>query len=317
VDSSIPPLEPVATTAHHVRLMRVVAPLALLALGSTAIGCEMVRRPQQDDASVAVPVSPTAAPTSTATPSTTPRAVPTPSQEAASVNLTWTAAPVTASMKYAQMTAVAVGHDRYVAVGCTGLDGLGPGTTGVAWTSPDGVDWTDADVGNANNTCLDGVISSPDGYLAWGHDDNKDRAAFWHSDDGERWSRASSIKSFAHQSVGEVVHFGDRFVAFSVHDNAEIEPRARIWVSPDGVRWSDQPDAKGCDGGQTSDLNSLAAILSVLVDGTGIVTIGATSIEYHGPSAAAPHRPARRTPRSGSRGRSRVGWRRASELPEA
>ncbi len=281
MDTSIPPLEPVATAAPAVRLVPVVALLVLLALGSTTIGCEMVRGPQQDDPSVVVPVSPVAAPSSTPTPSATPGAVPTPSPEVAGVDLTWTAAPVTASMRNAEMLAVAVGHDLYVAVGCTGLDKSS--TTGAAWTSPDGEIWTSVNVRNAKRACLYGVISSPDGYLAWGHD--ADGAAFWRSEDGDQWSRARSLASFANQHVADVVRFGDQYIAFSAWGPEEPEPKPRIWASPNGVRWSDQPDSIGCDGGQTSDPESLPYIRSVFVDGIEIVAIGVTLTEYHGPVA--------------------------------
>ena len=189
-------------------------------------------------------------------------------------------------MKNAQMTAIAVGPGRYVAVGCKALDT--PSPDGAAWTSADGESWTPGDIRNDGYTCLDGVISSPDGYLAWGFDfDDKGRAAFWHSDDGNEWVRAPSLKSFVNQRVGHVIHVGDRFVAFSQHDSAQTEPKARIWVSPDGERWSDQPDSAGCGAGQTSDPGRLATILSVLVDGTQIVAIGATLTEYLEPAASA------------------------------
>ena len=302
VDTSIPSLEPVETIAAAgasepnrpvvpVRLIPSVVLLALLALGSVASGCEMVGAPQQDNPSVVAPVSPTVAPSPTATPSATPVAVPTPSPEAAGVNLTWTAAPVTASMKNAQMTAVAVGPDRFVAVGCTGL--VGSSSTGAAWTSLDGADWTDSNVKGGGDACLRGVIYSPEGYLAWGSTtDGRDRAAFWHSDDGSTWTRARAIASFRGRWIASVVHIGDRYVAFSSHDPPETNPTALIWTSPDGLRWSGQSDPMGCDGGQTGDPASLAAIYDALVDGDEIVTIGATSREYVKPADAAYIKPA-------------------------
>jgi hypothetical protein len=182
------------------------------------------------------------------------------------------------------MTGVAVGAGRYVTVGCRGLDRSK--SEGATWTSTDGETWISGNVENAGNTCMAGVISSPEGYVAWGFDFDRNRAAFWHSDDGNEWSRAPSIRSFAIQNVGHVVHIGDRFVAFSVHDTGQGEPEARIWVSPDGVSWSDQPDSEGCPGGQTSDPDRLASILSVLDDGIEIMAIGATFTEYVESSAS-------------------------------
>jgi hypothetical protein len=268
------------------RLVPLVALLGMLALGSTTIACDLVRGPQPEDSSAVVPVSPTVSPGFTTMPSATPKAAPTPSQTAAPSTLTWTAAPTTASMRGARMTAIAVGRDEYVAVGCTLQDDPDYGEAGAAWTSPDGVAWTSSDVEKAKDSCLYGVISTPDGHLAWGqsNDPEYNGAAFWQSDDGSTWTRARSIKSFAGQDVAEVVHFGGRFVAFGSHDPAEVGQKARIWVSPDGLRWSNQSRAQDCDDGRTSDPASLAAIYTALVDGDEVVTIGATRTEYVRPA---------------------------------
>ena len=210
-------------------------------------------------------------PAATPGPSPVPTATPaaTPAAADLGADLTWTAAPVTASLKDAAMMAVATGPDRYVAVGCTGQGALDASAcTGSAWTSADGVTWALATVPDADHLYLQGVISSPAGYLAWAYDTGTSPgAAFWQSDDGRVWRRAPYIPSFGYNNVSQVVWFGDRFAAFSDWNEQ------RIWTSPDGLHWADQADAMGCDGGQVSAPDGLGGPAVVLVDGSEIVTV--------------------------------------------
>lgn len=156
--------------------------------------------------------------------------------------LLWERAPDQAALADAGMSAIAVGPDRYVAVGCATTGEFDASTcSGAAWVSSDGRSWERTVVPSAEPLYLEGVIWSPIGYLAWAYDVGASPgAAIWVSPDGRQWQRAPTIPSFSFNHVFEVVWFQDRFVAQSDWNEK------RVWVSDDGLAWHDQTDTIGC-----------------------------------------------------------------------
>lgn len=156
--------------------------------------------------------------------------------------------PVITSLETAstnQVRRMARTPDGYVAVGAC--------DNACAWTSPDGLSWTPAEVTYATATAPDttgmfDVVAGPAGPVAVGSqglmsDYNWD-AAVWLSDRGGEWSWVLGeggvfAKSFTQELQGVTV-IGDRLVAVGVQSShyAVFGP-AQSWVSDDGGRtWS-------------------------------------------------------------------------------
>jgi hypothetical protein len=174
---------------------------------------------------------------------------------------------------------VAVGwHDNWI------LDNSGAEesvvTSPSVWTSPDGVVWQRAWLGEGFELTTDvwnnvltppmrATVQGPDGGLvavgAMLYQDGESTAAVWTSQDGSIWDRVDPTSPVFGQKTAmtDITWGSDGYVAVGTED----ETTPAIWTSPDGHTWarvdvSDQPFEN------ISSLGSVAALES------GYITVG-------------------------------------------
>jgi hypothetical protein len=138
----------------------------------------------------------------------------------------------------AEVRAIARLGSRYVALGTVGS--VQRITGSVAWTSPDGLQWTRIDAPALQAGRAVALVNAPSGGLvSVGSDLDGHAALAWVSADGRSWTLAPSEPSRQfHGSIRmtDVTVVGDELVA--IGDLAPLQrTTATSWVSHDGLHW--------------------------------------------------------------------------------
>jgi hypothetical protein len=182
----------------------------------------------------------------------------------------WTAATTSDGMRDAEMNAVTVGPDGFVAVGSDGFPGASvqlPGARGAAtWTSKDGSHWTRApDHKSFAGAIMSGVMRIGAGFVAWGqviaHPPGTTSAPVWTSRDGIHWLRASGIPITGGPGpaapIEAVIETGDALVAVGsteITGTAENGSVPAAWTSTDdGHTWQSAVIDPGASGDAVPD----------------------------------------------------------------
>jgi hypothetical protein len=156
---------------------------------------------------------------------------------------------------------IAVAGHRWVIVGQG--SGTNPATGPAAWSSDDGVSWSQAFVESAPGVSLAKVVAGRDGFVALGSGPAADSApTLWTSPDGQAWHRDSgdlpNLRSVSF--TGDGTHI----LGFGVGSSGKFE----VWASLDGQAWT-----KLALAGDTSALLSNTDITAyALGDGVLLVT---------------------------------------------
>ena len=222
---------------NPVRLLVVAALLGLLLLGSLAAGSELLRRMDEDDLGVVLPV-PSQAASPDASPAPTTSSAPGPEPSLGEV---WAPASmaVVEGRPVGRIEAVTAGGPGFVAVGRGCLDDA---CELVVWTSTDGNAWQRLPASEALDTDMLIPTSGPElgmfdvaaggpGVVAVGYAARPDmEATAWFSPDGVTWERftlgdADSIRIHA------VTWDGRQFVAVG-EDRGSGTARSRAWRRP-------------------------------------------------------------------------------------
>jgi hypothetical protein len=122
----------------------------------------------------------------------------------------------------------------------------------VAWSSVDGVTWTEAaEIPGGEDAAIADVVAFDGGFVAvGGRGDELAQldAAVWRSADGVQWSAVDLDASPSHQSFSGVAVVDGRLVATA---SVQVQPpalwSAAIWSSADGTSWSREYE-RGCCG---------------------------------------------------------------------
>lgn len=277
-------LQPPAAAWRSLRLLAVAALVGLLALSSVLVGAELLRRADQDDLSVVVPV-----------PSASPSAAP-PS---------WMIAAVPASEADGRGNVLAEG----VAIGANGMVADGRVHCRVDDTdcrlamlwSADGLEWAVVPVQASLATepyrptsgpelgIID-VAWGPAGWVAIGRvADAKMRVAVWTSDDGVTWERLPSDTIFDQADPKAIAASADGYIAVGT-DYGKMQLDGSTWgvawTSPDGRTWTRtaHTDALGtgafCDTSEWPGYGGMDAV--VALDDGSFLAVGTLVTEAAG-----------------------------------
>lgn len=167
----------------------------------------------------------------------------------------------------AEVTTVLTTPTGFVAAGRAG--GLGAETRATFWSSPDGIDWTQAPDGpDAAAARVEALAGGPGRWVAVGIAVNGTSitgGAVWTSMDGSTWRRAPSHEA-AFGPIHGVTHGSDGFLAVGTN---LAGTKAVVWRSPDGISWRAAPDADALDNyGLQIEMRDVAAV------GDGYVAVG-------------------------------------------
>lgn len=280
---------------NPVRLLVVAALLGLLVLGSLAVGSEMLRRMDQDDLGVVLPV-----PTQAASPEPAPSATPPAPGAELSLGEVWAPAsmPVVADRPIGQLEAVTAGGPGFVAVG-RGCQADGLACEFVAWTSTDGQAWQRVPASDALATSGLFMTSGPElgmfdvaaggpGVVAVGYAARPEmEATAWFSPDGANWERFI-LGDAGSTRIHAVTWDGRQFVAVgedrgewdgTLEGMAKARARAAAWISPDGRTWTQVPHSESLDAGSFKDTTedpSTGGMADVIAGPGGLVAVGST-----------------------------------------
>lgn len=168
----------------------------------------------------------------------------------------------------AEVRAIVAFDGGFVAVGVVGT--VQAWTGAVAWTSPDGRNWTRVE----DEAFADGVAVSVSaapfgGLIAVGSDLERRNAVAWISSDGRDWTRAPDEPSRQHTNgyawLTDVAAIDDEVIA--VGDIQGLQRgTAMAWVSSDGLQWQRSNRAPVQEG---------AEFYAVIAGGPGAIAIGA------------------------------------------
>jgi hypothetical protein len=236
------------------RMVAIGALVGLLALGSLAVGAELVRRGIADYLTVAptepAPSSPSPDRSSPSPdrPSPSP-ALPSPSPSEP-VQVAWRSVGDVPALADAEVQAMSFDANfNVLALGCT-VSPEGACEIPVAWRSVDGTDWSEPDVlpiDPAERAFRLTTVGRSGGRTFVGGSVRRDdvfHAAIWMTEDGVTWTRATPDPSFEGATVTSIVEFREGYVA--VGSGLFTEPAGfRAWRSADGVAWtpvSEPPD---------------------------------------------------------------------------
>ena len=222
------------------RLLVVMAILTLLALGSLAVGAEMLRRADQEDLSVVPPVP---------SPSMVADASPVADQ---GIGLSW--APVTMpgwtvpDPGGATMNGVIAGGPGAIAWGWA------YGVPAQVWTTSNGIDWQpeaiefpgDADPEYKEPGEVTSITAWGTGYVAAGYYHRLEtgrRSVIWTSTDGRAWTLLPHDPIFENGVVSYLVPWRGELLAFGYVSAGAGGggADAKMWSSLDGVTWQAEP----------------------------------------------------------------------------
>jgi hypothetical protein len=218
------------------QLLLVMAVLTLLALGSLAVGAEMLRRAEQKDLSVVQPI-----PSPSAVADASPVAAP-------GIGLSWT--PVTMpgwtvpDPGGSTMNGVIAGGPGAIAWGWA------YGVPAQVWTTADGIDWqpatiefpADADPEYKEPGTISSITAWGSGYVAAGFYHRLEtgrRSLIWTSTDGRTWTLLPHDPVFENGVVANLVPWRGELLAFGYVSAGAGGggADAKTWSSPDGVTW--------------------------------------------------------------------------------
>jgi hypothetical protein len=143
------------------------------------------------------------------------------------------------------MSAVAWGQGKWVAGGVEFNESVDQ--DGVAWTSPDGFNWTRATLPDPG-LGITGLVAGGPGFVAVGSSESVEgepmpgaHSGIWTSVDGTIWTRVPDGPIFANSFINAVVSGGPGLVAVGstidpVDPNGVFFPA--IWTSADGLAWT-------------------------------------------------------------------------------
>ena len=218
------------------RLLVAMAVITLLALGSLAVGAEMLRRAEQKDLSVVPPI-----PSPSAVADASPVAAP-------GIGLSWT--PVTMpgwtvpDPGGSTMDGVIAGGPGAIAWGWT------YGVPAQVWTTADGIDWqpatiefpADADPEYQEPGTISSVTPWGSGYVAAGFYSRLEtgrRTLVWTSTDGRTWTPVPHDAVFEIGIMDNLVAWRGELLAFGHAPAGAMGggAGAQLWSSPDGITW--------------------------------------------------------------------------------
>ena len=168
----------------------------------------------------------------------------------------------------AEVRAITLVEGGFVAVGVVGT--VQGWTSAVAWTSPDGREWTRVDDPSFADGLAVAVAPAPfGGLIAVGSDVDRRNAVAWTSFDGQTWTRAPDEASRQHSGgyawMTDVVSIGDLVIGIGTYQGLQ-RGTAISWVSRDGLRWDAARSAPGQAG---------AEFYALAPGGPGAVVVGA------------------------------------------
>ncbi|HEV8697176.1 MAG TPA: zf-HC2 domain-containing protein [Candidatus Limnocylindrales bacterium] len=220
------------------RMVALAAMLALLAIGTAAVGAAIVQQWERSRLTVVPPSTPPL----TQTPAPT-----------GSCTVAWTDT-ADGSAQGADLTAIVHGPAGYVAIGSLAVpDGNGGSTNvGFAWRSIDGATWNRDPIPGARGAKrLESVAVRGGRYVIVGHSEvgsanpAAEGSVAWTSDDAVTWSEPGRFGGSA-DVVTAVAAGPDGFVATgSRFLDAERVGAGLVWTSPDGVSWSTATELPG------------------------------------------------------------------------
>lgn len=229
-------VDPPAPGRPAARLLVVVTVLTLLALGSLAVGAELLRRAEQKDLSLVPPL-----------PSPSILADATPVAERG-FGLSWT--PVTMpgwtvpDPGGSTMDGVIAGGPGAIAWGWA------YGVPAQVWTTADGIDWqpamidfpADADPEYQEPGAVTSITGWGSGYVAAGFYHRLEtgrRSLIWTSTDGRTWTLLPHDPVFENGVVSDLVPWHGELLAFGYVSAGAGGggADARMWSSADGVTW--------------------------------------------------------------------------------
>ncbi len=135
------------------------------------------------------------------------------------------------------------GPTALISFGTGGLAvGVGANGTPSAWTSPDWVTWTEADLGEGSTEFEEGspgsifqLLALESELFAFGHDATEGQVV-WHTADGHTWTRiADAAGLFAGGLIADVVSADGQLVALVTSPGASFVSAngASLWMRPD------------------------------------------------------------------------------------
>ena len=108
---------------------------------------------------------------------------------------TWTSSLVATLPKYDSAGAIVATHETW-AIGGQRFDPADESSNPIAWWSPDGVAWQEAEIvradGLAGQANIRNMARYTEGLLATGHGD-EEQVGLWLSDDGRRWTQVTPV----------------------------------------------------------------------------------------------------------------------------
>ncbi len=226
------------TQPTALRMVAFAALLALLAIGTAAVGAALVQQWQRSRLTVVPPSTPPL----TQTPAPT-----------VGCTVAWTDT-ADGSAEGADLTAIVHGPAGYVAIGSLAMPDETGGImfVGYVWRSIDGFSWRrDAIPGPRGAHRLESIAVLGGRYLIVGHGEPGDAnprsqgSVAWTSDDGMTWSgpRRFGAQGDVVAAVGAgpdgFVATGSRFL------DVERVGAGLVWTSPDGVSWSTATELPG------------------------------------------------------------------------
>jgi hypothetical protein len=219
------------------RLLAVAAVLTLLALGSLAVGAEMLRRAEQTDLSVVPPIP---------LPSVVADAPP---MTATGIGLSWT--PVTMpgwtvpDPGGSTMNGVIAGGPGAIAWGWA------YGLAAQIWTTADGIDWQpatiefpgDADPESKEPGAITSIRAWGSGYVASGFYSRLEtgrRTLVWTSPDGRTWTLVPHDPVLEIGIMDNLVAWRGELLAFGHAPAGAMGggAGAQLWSSPEGITWT-------------------------------------------------------------------------------
>jgi hypothetical protein len=222
-----------------------------------------------------LPPSPSLGPTGSATPIPLPTDTPPPGQTAQPTAVPgsgFQAIESFAAAEIFEVDDVASTPNGFIAVGFGGLDGedyFGR-HQGIAWTSADGINWTQsADASLRNVTPYNVAVRGADYFMAGvlstcpqlSEEECTDVAeagnAIWHSTDGVAWQMLPQLPDMQYGLLDDLIVAADKLFVFG--SSADENQTTTIWQSSDGATWS-----------STTDLADLETI-SAMTFGNGVL----------------------------------------------
>ena len=159
--------------------------------------------------------------------------------------IAWARMPSSKALQDAEMTAVGVHGNGFLAVGADGFPGGNvqlPGLRAPAvWRSTDASAWTRGTAPPvAAPMLIEGVLRVADGWVAWGGGAAPGSGAVWTSTDGDRWTISANPAGARWGPIGRIATAPDgALIAAGSAWDAESDALPGLWRSTDaGATWT-------------------------------------------------------------------------------